>query len=570
MYRSLLAKTDAKSERVEGLNLYTVGLFENLNAEHLKKCENSEENRKNVYKIAKKKTLLNLKTVYEYLTISVSNVSHAIIMKYIWLEYKKWADEKTESSNLERLSKIKNDKRQNIKKSKNFKGMGGSESNLDKLNVPIDVAFLDHIKRIFSDELGNSKYVWETIFESFDTHFSSLDLNDSKKNVYFDGEHFEELSSLNLDNIENDDDPPKSDATVPTKVDDADIENEDDDDGSSLIDRFINRWEEVIKSDDERCFKKRKNETNASSPYSKRRKKNEDNEYVVDESVESFVSNATRKRKRSEDIEAMTDDEPIKKARTETFCEKYDSLNILSTVSNIYDTFRKELRVMDLKNMVHVLKMEIVSMDLETGNINTNTLSGDERFEAMLFCLDLFEWTRGDSQVEMHEEMMMVMLPLIYGDEWMTNHEHILVRHNVLKYYPDLVMICARRWGKTTGTAMMVGTGILFIPSMKCIVFATGQRVSFLFMDEIVKMMAQSPFMSSCEIIISNSESLIIKHFGNLRELRAMPANLEVSVTGFFVFFLFLRDTVCTFCLFRIEHFLGMYAIRYCAPCVSW
>lgn len=203
----------------------------------------------------------------------------------------------------------------------------------------------------------------------------------------------------------------------------------------------------------------------------------------------------------------------------------------------------------DIKMEVSSLRNEILTMDVESGRINTNRLSGDERFEAMLFALDVFEWSREDTQIEIHDEMLLVLLPVIYGDEWNTNYEHIMTRYDVSKYQPELLIICARRWGKTVGCAMMSSTLILFVPSLTSIVFSTGQIASTRFMHESVKLMLQSPFMSSCKILKNGEQILTIKHYGNVRRMEALCARLEVFF--FIILFLFIfnvfvdRDIVC-------------------------
>jgi hypothetical protein len=263
----------------------------------------------------------------------------------------------------------------------------------------------------------------------------------------------------------------------------------------------------------------------------------------------------SQKRKRIVREERDVDNEPLRFKkfkngnRVAPDSDFYDvfvesSIHTAFVIGKLYDTFKTELKHVDIKTILFNLKSEIVSMDLETGMINTNKLSGDERFEAMLFSLDLYEWTRSDSQVEMHDYAIIVLLPLIYGDEWTTNHEHIMVKHNVLRYYPEIIIICARRWGKTTGMAMIMSSSQLFIPSIRTLVFSTGQRVSNLFMDEIIARMKESPFMASCEIVTSNSETLVISHFGNIRSLLAMPSNLHVrfNLFIFHVCFCFVFD----------------------------
>lgn len=238
----------------------------------------------------------------------------------------------------------------------------------------------------------------------------------------------------------------------------------------------------------------------------------------------------TNNIKRRRDESATNDDEtpPTKKLRVRVDVNFGCCCDFEGLLKEVARFVASELHNTDIKREVSNLRNEILTMDVESGQINTNRLSGDERFEAMLFCLDTFEWSREDTQVEIHDEMMLVLLPVIYGPEWMSNYEHIMTKYEVLKYMAELIIICARRWGKTIGCAMMAATLLLFIPSLISIVFSNCQRQSTKFMQEAVKLLSQSPFMATCKIIQSGQEVLRIKHFGNERRMEALPARLEV------------------------------------------
>jgi anti-sigma28 factor (negative regulator of flagellin synthesis) len=219
------------------------------------------------------------------------------------------------------------------------------------------------------------------------------------------------------------------------------------------------------------------------------------------------------------------------KREKQKFTGKESFFDFFKYAQDLIDGALRESDQPEIKTIILTLKGEMVVMDLENGVIDTNKLTGDERMDAIMISLDLFVWSREETQMEMHDEMLRVLLPIIYGDEWDDNYERILSGQGLLKHMAELFIICARRWGKTVGCAMMVAILMIFVPSITIAIFSTGQRASGKFMIQVQKFMFQLPFMDACKIVRCNDETMIISLFGNERRMDAYPCTVGVCLS---------------------------------------
>ena len=222
-----------------------------------------------------------------------------------------------------------------------------------------------------------------------------------------------------------------------------------------------------------------------------------------------------------------------RKREKQKFTGKESLFDFFKYAQDLIDEALRESDQPEIKRIILTLKGEMVVMDLENGVIDTNKLTGDERMDAIMISLDLFVWSREETQMEMHDEMLRVLLPIIYGDEWDDNYERILSGQGLLKHMAELFIICARRWGKTVGCAMMVAILMIFVPSITIAIFSTGQRASGKFMIQVQKFMFQLPFMDACKIVRCNDETMIISLFGNERRMDAYPCTVGVCFSSF-------------------------------------
>jgi hypothetical protein len=262
----------------------------------------------------------------------------------------------------------------------------------------------------------------------------------------------------------------------------------------------------------------------------KKRAKTKKKRFTINDVVLEKKKREEEKRTKRAERASETKKEKKKKEndKRQKFTGKESFFDFFEYARNLIDGALKESNQTEIKRVILTLKGEMVTMDLENGVIDTNKLTGDERMEAITIALDLFVWKREETQMEMHDEMLRILLPIIYGDEWDDNYERILAEQGLLKHMAELFIICARRWGKTVGCAMMVAILMIFVPSVTIAIFSTGQRAAGKFMIQVQKFMFQLPFMDSCKIVRCNDETMIISMFGNERRMDAYPCTVGV------------------------------------------
>ena len=169
-------------------------------------------------------------------------------------------------------------------------------------------------------------------------------------------------------------------------------------------------------------------------------------------------------------------------------------------------------------------------------------LSGDKTLKTMRELLATgFGVKRSETQWKVHNAMMMAMLPKIYGHEYSTHSGRILKTLGVEKLRQEVMVVMARRQGKSYSVGMGCAALLLLCSDIQLAVFATGKRMAAALLEITKKFMETawdrgSVTRKGYEIVHSNSEKLWIRGpDGTDRVLHVMPGTARVSCVIFFV-----------------------------------
>lgn len=118
---------------------------------------------------------------------------------------------------------------------------------------------------------------------------------------------------------------------------------------------------------------------------------------------------------------------------------------------------------------------------------------GDERMHAIEAGLDQLGYTRSSAQKLFHFWFLQAVLPLVYADNWDAAEMRVLKARGLTEVRQEVLVITARRMGKTMAVAMLVVMLLLHVPGLTLAIFSTGQRASTSLTRIIMGMMEAVP-----------------------------------------------------------------------------
>lgn len=121
--------------------------------------------------------------------------------------------------------------------------------------------------------------------------------------------------------------------------------------------------------------------------------------------------------------------------------------------------------------------------------------------------------TRSPMQIEFHNRVLLALLPHIYGREWAMNQDAVLKRHGLKSIRQHLLLSCPRRFGKTTGVAMLV-TAILFcVPKqIKIVVCCQNTPAAMIMIKCILLLLDQLPEANEGVSFVNNNNRPTISY----------------------------------------------------------
>jgi len=131
---------------------------------------------------------------------------------------------------------------------------------------------------------------------------------------------------------------------------------------------------------------------------------------------------------------------------------------------------------------------------------------GDVRLRKIRMLLERgLKIERSEDQVEFHEAFIQACLPKIYGADWADNCVRVLMEFGIDKVKAEVMVITARRIGKTWSVAMYVLSLLLCVEGIKIAVFSTGSRASGSMYSIIMNMISELPPEEAYDRIVMNT-----------------------------------------------------------------
>jgi hypothetical protein len=127
---------------------------------------------------------------------------------------------------------------------------------------------------------------------------------------------------------------------------------------------------------------------------------------------------------------------------------------------------------------------------------------------------DMFDFKRSPDQQRFHSAIFQTCAPHIVGREnYLAVRDQLLTRAGREEPNMGALIMCPRRWGKTTATAMAMAVIMYVCRGVNILVFSTGQAMSTTFMQMVSKFFMQLPTAGE-RIIIDNSREFGVSHMG--------------------------------------------------------
>ena len=138
---------------------------------------------------------------------------------------------------------------------------------------------------------------------------------------------------------------------------------------------------------------------------------------------------------------------------------------------------------------------------------------------------------RSEPQHTVHEAYIRACLPKIYEEEWDDNREAIMEKFEIERLQMWVLVVMARREGKTWGMAMFIAAMILSIPDTEISIFATCKRTAGKLLKVFHKFLMKAiGFLGDEEwiIISKNAEQIIVMGpDGTERIIGCYPASVR-------------------------------------------
>lgn len=138
---------------------------------------------------------------------------------------------------------------------------------------------------------------------------------------------------------------------------------------------------------------------------------------------------------------------------------------------------------------------------------------------------------RSEPQHTVHEAYLRACLPKIYDEEWDDNREAIMQKFEINRLQMWVLVVMARREGKTWGMAMFIAAMILSIPDIEISIFATCKRTAGKLLKVFHKFLTKAiAYLGDEEwlIISKNAEQIIVMGpDGTERIIGCYPASVR-------------------------------------------
>lgn len=147
---------------------------------------------------------------------------------------------------------------------------------------------------------------------------------------------------------------------------------------------------------------------------------------------------------------------------------------------------------------------------MEDAGWATQECQGDKRVREIQKLLQSgFGLKRSEHQIMFQQFFLQACLPKIYGEEWPDHCLRVLEEFDLKQIDPEVMIITARRWGKSISVAMFVLSLLLSVPGIQIAIFSTGSRASTSLYDIMMGMLCHMPDAYS-RVVKNTKEHLFI------------------------------------------------------------
>jgi hypothetical protein len=188
------------------------------------------------------------------------------------------------------------------------------------------------------------------------------------------------------------------------------------------------------------------------------------------------------KRKPIEDIEQQ---EPKQKhTHTTHICDGW--IDMFRRVSDVLETeYNQQQESLTIRKR----------MDVATDNgWDIQECQGDQRLRRIRTMLESgLKIERSEDQILFHDAFIEASLPKIYGSDWNNHCIRVMEEFSIQKIRSEVMVITARRIGKTWSVAMFVLALLLNVAGIQIAIFSTGSRASGSLYDILMNMLSEIP-----------------------------------------------------------------------------
>jgi len=211
---------------------------------------------------------------------------------------------------------------------------------------------------------------------------------------------------------------------------------------------------------------------------------------------------------------------------------------IFNATKSVNQVLYDALKAKDRRYKKHCVYGLKTRFDRIIEDLQTQDIQGDELLNKIIEMFFHGFGARWSSvQQRIFNAVIDCTLPRIYGNEWHNVKERVLMQRKLARLKQEMLILMARRNGKTFGTAGIAATLWLTVPGIKIAIFSVSERQSKMMLSEIKKLIemawkkgthvTKNQFTKKEE----NKESInyIMNATGTEQSILSLPGSVRVS-----------------------------------------
>jgi len=143
---------------------------------------------------------------------------------------------------------------------------------------------------------------------------------------------------------------------------------------------------------------------------------------------------------------------------------------------------------------------------------------GDRRLQRIKQRLDQFKWARSPDQFRFHEDFIKLCLPHIYGSDFEANRVRLMKMFNLTSFKVGSLILCPRRWGKTTSVAMFIAALVAECEGVALAIFSPLGSTSSELASKVIEKLLELPGCHA-RVVKSNTKRVEFARPSEVNEL---------------------------------------------------